>query len=89
MRAQPNASHFVGGTYLESQSGTAFHSVYPATGEPIARIMPADDAVITAAIAAARTGQRIWSETPPAERGRVLRRAADILREKNHDSERS
>ncbi|WP_422040092.1 betaine-aldehyde dehydrogenase [Roseibium sp.] len=85
MRAQPNASHFVGGSYLESQSGTPFDSVYPATGEAIARITPADDAVIEAAISAARKGQKVWAETPPAERGRVLRRAADILREKNRE----
>lgn len=85
MRAQPNASHFVGGSYLESRSGTPFDSVYPATGEAIARITPADDAVIEAAITAARKGQKVWAETPPAERGRVLRRAADILREKNRE----
>lgn len=85
MRAQPNASHFVGGSYLESRSGTPFESVYPATGEAIARITPADDAVIEAAVSAAKTGQKAWAETPPAERGRVLRRAADILREKNRE----
>ncbi|WP_434053463.1 MAG: betaine-aldehyde dehydrogenase [Roseibium sp.] len=85
MRAQPNASHFVGGSYLESRSGTPFDSVYPATGETIAHITPADDAVIEAAISAAKKGQQAWAETPPAERGRVLRRAADILREKNRE----
>ncbi|MEM8704182.1 MAG: aldehyde dehydrogenase family protein, partial [Pseudomonadota bacterium] len=85
MRAQPNASHFVGGSYLESRSGTPFDSVYPATGEVIARITPADDAVVEAAVSAAKEGQKIWANTPPADRGRVLRRTADILREKNRE----
>ena len=85
MRAQPKASHYVGGAYLESQTGTPFDSLYPATGEVIAQIKSADDAVISAAVEAAKAGQKVWAATPPAERGRVLRRAAEILREKNHE----
>ncbi|WP_298984726.1 betaine-aldehyde dehydrogenase [uncultured Roseibium sp.] len=85
MRAQPQASHYVGGSYLESQSGTPFDSLYPATGEVIARIVSADDTVIAAAIQSAKEGQKVWAATPPAERGRVLRRTAEILRERNRD----
>lgn len=85
MRAQPQASHYIGGAYTESQSGTPFESLYPATGEVIAKIHPADDAIIEAAIAAAKEGQKVWAATAPAERGRVLRRAAEILREKNRE----
>lgn len=85
MRAQPQASHYVGGSYLESQSGTPFDSLYPATGEVIARIVSADDAVVDAAIKSAKEGQKVWAATPPAERGRILRRTAEILREKNRE----
>nr|MEC9419711.1 betaine-aldehyde dehydrogenase [Pseudomonadota bacterium] len=85
MRAQPQASHYVGGSYVESQSGTPFDSLYPATGEVIAQIRAADDAVIEAAIRSAQEGQKVWAATPAAERGRVLRRAAEILREKNRE----
>ncbi len=85
MRAQPQASHYVGGSYLESNAGTPFDSLYPATGEVIAQIRSADDAVINAAIKAAKEGQKIWAATPAVERGRVLRIAAKILREKNHE----
>ncbi|WP_428528342.1 betaine-aldehyde dehydrogenase [Roseibium sp.] len=85
MRAQPKASHYIGGAYTESQSGTPFDSLYPATGEVIAKIHPADDAIIAAAISSAKEGQKVWAATPPAERGRVLRKAAEILREKNHE----
>lgn len=85
MRAQPQASHYVGGSYLESQSGTPFDSLYPATGEVIARIVSADDAIVDAAIKSAKEGQKVWAATPPAERGRILRRTAEILREKNRE----
>jgi hypothetical protein len=54
MRAQPKASHYIGGAYTESQSGTPFDSLYPGTGEVIAQIHPADDAIIAAAISAAK-----------------------------------
>ncbi|KND20142.1 betaine-aldehyde dehydrogenase [Pannonibacter phragmitetus] len=85
MRAQPAASHYIGGAYVESPEGSAFDSIYPATGEVIARLHGADDATIEAAIAAAREGQKLWAATPAAERGRVLRRAADILRRQNRE----
>lgn len=85
MRAQPKASHYVGGTYLESETGAPFSSLYPATGEVIAEIRSADDEVIAAAIAAAKKGQKVWAATAPAERGRVLRKTAEILREKNQE----
>ncbi|MCX2724076.1 betaine-aldehyde dehydrogenase [Roseibium salinum] len=85
MRAQPQASHYIGGSYLESQSGTPFDSLYPATGEVIASIKAADDAVIEAAILTAKEGQKTWAATPPAERGRVLRKTAEILRARNHE----
>ncbi|WP_374630222.1 betaine-aldehyde dehydrogenase [Pannonibacter indicus] len=85
MRAQPAASHYIGGAYVESPEGPAFDSIYPATGEVIARLHGADDATIEAAIAAAREGQKLWAATPATERGRVLRRAAEILRRQNRE----
>ncbi len=85
MRAQPAASHYIGGAYVESPEGPAFDSIYPATGEVIARLHGAGDATIEAAIAAAREGQKLWAATPATERGRVLRRAAEILRQQNRE----
>ncbi len=84
MRSQPAASHFVGGQYLES-IGSVIESRYPATGEVIAKIHAADEALIDAAIDAARAGFGVWSATSPTERGRVLRRAADMIRLRNRE----
>ena len=36
MKAQPKASHFIDGDYVDDVAGTPFESVYPATGEVIA-----------------------------------------------------
>jgi len=85
MRAQPKASHFIGGHWVEDRAGAAFDSIYPATGECIARLHAATPAVIDKALAAAAEAQKDWAARPPVERGRVLRRAADILRARNRD----
>ncbi len=82
MRAQPQGSHYFAGGYVDG-AGPRRISLYPATAEPIAEIADATPDEINAAIEAAQSGFEIWRKTPPAERGRVLRRAADILRRDN------
>lgn len=85
MRAQPEASHFVNGAYLEDASGAKIEVVYPATGEVIAVVHEATPAVVEAALAGAKAAQGAWAALKPVERARVLRRAADIIRERNPD----
>jgi betaine-aldehyde dehydrogenase len=85
MRAQPTASHFINGKPFEDASGSLLESRYPATGEVIASLRAATPETVNAAVAAARAGFKVWAATPPVERGRVLRRAADILRARNRE----
>ena len=85
MRAQPKASHFIAGAWVEDRAGSAFESIFPATGEVVAQLHAATPAVIDQALAAAADAQHEWAARPPVERGRVLRRAADILRVRNHE----
>ncbi|UYV38995.1 betaine-aldehyde dehydrogenase [Rhodobacteraceae bacterium D3-12] len=82
---QPKGSHFVNGRYVEDSDGTPFEVIYPATGEVIATLHAATPAVIEAALASARAGQEAWGQLSGTERGRVLRRAADLMRARNHD----
>jgi betaine-aldehyde dehydrogenase len=84
LRAQPIASHYIGGQYIES-SGVAIESRHPATGELIATVHSADPAVIQLAVTTARTGFADWSAMSGTERGRVLRRAAEIIRLRNRE----
>jgi betaine-aldehyde dehydrogenase len=55
----------------------------PATGEKLAELPIAGPAEVEAAVAAARAAQPAWGALPGAERARILRRAAGILRERN------
>lgn len=81
---QPTASHFINGAYVEDTSGTPIEVIYPATGETIATVYAATPALIERAINSARGAQAEWAAMTGTERGRILRRAADILRERNH-----
>ena len=85
MLTQPVASHFINGEYVEDTGGTPIDVIYPATGQCIARVYGATDAVIEQAIESARHAQKNWANTSGTERGRILRRAADIIRERNRD----
>ncbi len=82
---QPTASHFVNGVYLEDTAGTPIPVIFPATGEQIAMVHAATPAVIEAALASAKAAQASWAAMMGVERGRVLRRAADIIRERNRE----
>lgn len=85
MRAQPEASHYIHGQFVEDESGPVIESRYPANGEVIARLHGAGQERVNEAVASAREGFKIWSSTPAVERGRILRKAADIMREHNYD----
>jgi len=85
MQIQPTASHFINGAYVEDTAGDFIDVVYPYTGEVVAKVHSATPAIIEQAIAAAKAAQAEWAAMSGVERGRILRRAADIMRERNHD----
>jgi betaine-aldehyde dehydrogenase len=59
--------------------------ISPATGEVIAKVHESTEAVIEEAITSALAAQQAWAAMSGTERGRILRRAADIIRERNHE----
>ena len=85
MRQQPQASHFIDGKPVEDAAGKSIDVIYPATGEVIATVHSATGDVIERALASAGRAQADWAALAPVERGRVLRRAADIMRDRNRE----
>ena len=61
---------------------------YPATGEVIARIEPADEAMLDQAVAIAAEAQKEWAARSGADRSAVLNRAAQLLRDRNDELSR-
>ena len=82
---QPLGSHYVDGGYCEDTQGALMSVLYPATGEEIARVHEASDAVIERAVAGAQRVQGAWSARGAPERGRILLEAARLLRVRNRE----
>ena len=72
-----------GGARAPSSSAGSFNTINPATGEVLASIKVAGPAEIDAAVDNAHKAQRAWAARTGAERGRILRRVAEILRSRN------
>ena len=77
---QPRASHYVAGEYIDDAAGAEIPVIYAATGERVATLHAATPAIVERALAAAETAQAEWATWSPRERGRVLTRAAQIMR---------
>jgi (Z)-2-((N-methylformamido)methylene)-5-hydroxybutyrolactone dehydrogenase len=72
--------HYIGGAEQAPRSGRYLPTENPYTGEAWAMIASGDRADVDAAVAAAKsafTGP--WGEMSPSERGRLMRRVADLL----------
>ena len=65
---QPKASHFIDGQYLEDNAGAVIEVTYPYTGEVIARVHEATDAIIEQAMASASRAQQAWPPMPSSSR---------------------
>src|SRR5947199_6103075 len=74
---------FVNGEWVESKTQKIFPVYDPATEEVIAQVPDAQADDVNRAVAAARAAfdQGPWSTTTPQERGRVLFRLAEKIRQ--------
>lgn len=77
--------NYIGGRFVAASDGEAFANVDPATGELISQVEIALAPEIDAALQSAKDGLARWSGMSGAERGRVLNRAARILRDRNRE----
>jgi succinate-semialdehyde dehydrogenase/glutarate-semialdehyde dehydrogenase len=76
---------FIGGEWSPAISGSTLDVHDPATGEVIKTIADAAVEDGSAALDAAVNAAEAWAKTPPRERGEILRRAFDLVRERQDD----
>jgi betaine-aldehyde dehydrogenase len=76
---------YIHGQYVNATSGKTFDSINPATGQILATVQQASQTDVDAAVKSAQQGQKIWAAMTAVERARILRRAVDILRERNNE----
>lgn len=76
---------YIDGRYQESTGNETFNAINPANGEVIATLQSATAEDVDLAVSAARQGQKVWAAMTAMQRSRILRRAVDILRERNDE----
>ena len=76
---------YIHGGYTSATSGRTFETINPANGNVLATVQAAGREDVDRAVKSAQQGQKIWAAMTAMERSRILRRAVDILRERNDE----
>jgi aldehyde dehydrogenase (NAD+) len=82
VRTIPNV---IAGEERPAAAGETFEKIAPATGEPVSRVARSRAADVDAAVTAAAAAQPAWAARTVEDRGRVLRRIAQLL-ERDRDA---
>ena len=78
----PNTQLFIDGQWQDAADGRSLAVHNPATGAEIGRVAHASKADLDKALAAAQKGFETWRDMVPAERGKIMRKAAGLMRER-------
>jgi aldehyde dehydrogenase (NAD+) len=74
---------FIGGEFVESEDGSAFKTVNPATEEVLSEVTSAGPRDVDRAVRAAREAyEKVWGPMPGHDRAKYLYRIARILQER-------
>jgi succinate-semialdehyde dehydrogenase/glutarate-semialdehyde dehydrogenase len=82
MPAYQDTQLFINGTWGPAASGRTLPVVNPATHGQIGTVAYAEKADLDRALEAADKGFKVWRKVSPFERCKIMRKAADILRER-------
>jgi len=81
----PDTQLFINGQWRDALDGRTLAVANPATGAAIGRVAHAAKADLDLALAAAQKGFEVWRDMPAAERSKIMRRAAGLMRERAAD----
>jgi succinate-semialdehyde dehydrogenase/glutarate-semialdehyde dehydrogenase len=77
-----NTQLFIDGSWTPSLSGRTIDVVDPSTEEVIGTVAHADREDLDRALAAADRGFRVWRKTSAFERSKLMRKAAELMRQR-------
>ncbi len=77
-----NTQLLIDGQWCDAADGKTLAVFNPATGLEIGRVAHASKPDLDRALAATQKGFDVWRKTPAVERGRIMRQAAVLLRER-------
>ncbi len=78
----PDVQLFIDGKWRPAASGKTIPVLNPATEETVGTVAHAGKADLDEALAAAEKGFKAWRNVSPYERSKVMRKAADLIRER-------
>jgi succinate-semialdehyde dehydrogenase / glutarate-semialdehyde dehydrogenase len=78
----PNVQLFIDGKWRPAASGRTIPVLNPATEENVGTVAHADRSDLDEAVAAAEKGFKVWRAISSYERSKVMRKAADLMRER-------
>ncbi len=81
----PNTQLFINGQWRDAADGRTLAVFNPATGREIGRVAHASKADLDQALQAAQSGFETWREMAPIARGKIMRKAAGLMRERAAD----
>ncbi len=81
-RVYPNTQLFINGEWRAARSGRTIPIVNPASGDTIGNLAFAEQADLDEALEAAAKGFVAWKKISAYERSKVMRKAANLLRER-------
>ncbi|MBN7805496.1 NAD-dependent succinate-semialdehyde dehydrogenase [Agrobacterium rosae] len=82
MHSYPDIKLLINGEWRDALSGKTIAVSDPATDEILGQIAHAEKADLDLALDAADKGVKVWRETSAYERSKIMRKAADLLRER-------
>jgi len=75
---------FIEGKWQKSSSGETYEVVNPATQEILGKASKATEVDVNKALKSAEKGLQIWRNTQPWERSKIIRKIADLMRERTN-----
>jgi len=83
IQLEKSYGNFINGKFQESEGGSKFKSINPATEQLNAEVTESSEADVNFAVKSARTAyDKTWSKMPAKERGKYIFRIARLLQEK-------
>ncbi|MEQ1808471.1 MAG: NAD-dependent succinate-semialdehyde dehydrogenase [Terricaulis sp.] len=78
----PNLQLLIDGAWIDAKNRKTEPVINPATERSLAALPHATDGDLEEALCAAARGFEVWSKVPAAERAKIIKRAAELIRER-------
>ena len=73
---------FIDGKWQKSEKDETYDVINPATEEVLGKASKASENDVNKALKSAEKGLEVWRKTPPWERAKIIRKIADLMRER-------